>query len=210
MFKSFTATDKKLSDGGKQPAGQRAGRPAGQRAGQRAGRPAGQRAGRPAGEPAGAAEPAVPGTVRRAVWLMYAGAGTMTVFFITALATMSGFKNAVIAANKSAKNPMTPSQINNYVNAYTLYVIVIGLISIGLWLWMARMNARGRNWARVTATILFCLWTINTVGVAGTRVVESAVFPVLAWLIGAVAVFFLWRRDSGEFFGSAGPGRKGS
>lgn len=177
MFKSLTATDKKLPDRGKQAAG--------------------------------AAEPAAPRTVRRAVWLMYAGAATMTVFFVTALATMGGFKNAVIAANKTAKNPMTPSQINGYVNGYTLYVIVIGILSIGLWLWMARTNARGRNWARVTATILFCLWTVNTIGVVQTKVIESLVFPVIAWLIGAVAVFFLWRQESGVFFGEVSAARGG-
>lgn len=178
MFRSFTASDKKLPANGKRPA-----------------------------------DESVPPPVRRAVRLMYAGAATMTVFFITALATMSGFKNAVITANKTAKHPMTTSQINGYVTGYTLYVIVIGIISIGLWLWMARMNAHGRNWARITATVLLCLWTVNTAGVVQTGVVQSMIFPVIAWLIGAAAIFYLWRQESGAFFGkgpAAAPGTAGS
>lgn len=171
MFKSFSASDNKIPGREKRTGAEAAG------------------------------GPAVPQSVRRAVWLMYAGAATMTVFFITALTTMGSFKNAVITANKTAKKPMTPSQINGYVNGYTLYVIVVGLISIGLWLWMARMNSRGKNWARVTATILLCLWTINTIGVVQTRVIESMIFPAIAWLFGAASVFFLWRQESSAFFG---------
>jgi hypothetical protein len=176
MFKSFTASDKKLPGNGKQPAD----------------------------------EWAPPQSVRRAVRLMYAGAATMTVFFITALATMGGFKNAVITANKTAKHPMTTSQINGYVTGYTLYVIVIGIISIGLWLWMARMNGQGKNWARITATVLLCLWTVNTAGVVQTGVVQSMIFPVIAWLIGAAAIFYLWRQESGAFFGSKGAAGTGA
>ncbi len=188
MFKSFTASDKKLPDRGKRPA----------------------TAAVSTGTVPDTAEPTPPRSVRRAVWLMYAGAATMTVFFITALATMGGFKNAVIEANKTAAKPMTAAQINSYVDGYTLYVIVVGLISIGLWLWMARMNGRGRGWARITATILLCLWTVNTVGVIGTRVLESMIFPIVAWLIGAAAVFFLWRAESSAFFGAATAARGGA
>ena len=32
---------------------------------------------------------------------------------------------------------------------------------IALWLWMARANGQGRNWARILSTVLFGLGTLE-------------------------------------------------
>ncbi len=34
-------------------------------------------------------------------------------------------------------------------------VSIASLVVIALWLWMARENGQGRNWARILATVLF-------------------------------------------------------
>lgn len=174
MFKSFTVSDKRLTFGNKQSAADKQ----------------------------SPTEPATPPvTVQRAVRLMYGGAATSTVYLIAALATMGSLKSALVNANKTAKHPLTASQINGEVTGYIIYVIFISLVAVALWLWMARMNGRGKNWARVTATALFGLWTINTVGtVAQTRFALATVFPVIAWLFGLGAVLLLWRPGSGAFF----------
>jgi hypothetical protein len=173
MFKSFTASNKKLPVGNKQPAGKQS-----------------------------LAEPtAPPVTVQRAIWLMYGGAATSTVYLIAALATMGSLKSALVNANKTAKHPLTASQVNGEVTGYIIYVVFVGVVAIVLWLWMARMNGQGKNWARITATVLFCLWTINTVGTAiQTELILAMAFPVLAWLCGLGAVFLLWRPDSTTFY----------
>jgi len=148
---------------------------------------------------AGPAAPPV--TVQRAIRLMYGGAATSTVYLIAALATMGSLKGALANANKTAKHPLTASQINGEATGYIIYVVLVGLVAIALWLWMARANGQGKNWARVTATVLFVLWTINTIGiVAQTRFILAMVFPVIAWLFGLGAVFLLWRPDSAAFF----------
>jgi hypothetical protein len=170
MFKSLTASDKKLPAGNGQPE-------------------------------ADSASPPI--TVQRAVKLMYGGAATSTVYLIAALATMGSLKSALDSANKAAKHPLTASQVNTQATTYILYVVFVGIVAITLWLWMARANGQGKNWARVTATVLFCLWTINTVGtIAGTRLALAMVFPVIAWLLGIGTVFLLWRPDSTAFFKS--------
>ena len=43
--------------------------------------------------------------------------------------------------------------------------IVLGLVPIALWLWMARANGRGRNWARSLSTVLFGLATLTLTSV---------------------------------------------
>jgi len=176
MFKSFTASDKRLTFGNKQSADGKQ-------------------------SLAGPATPPV--MVQRAIMLMYGGAATSTVYLIAALVTMGSLKGALVNANKTAKDPLTASQINGEATGYIIYVVFVAAVAIGLWLWMARMNGQGKNWARVTATVLFCLWTVNTVStVAQTRLIVALVFPVIAWLFGLGAVFLLWRPDSTAFFKS--------
>jgi hypothetical protein len=174
MFKSFTASDKWLTFGNKQSVG---------------------------GKQSLAESVTSPLTVQRAIRLMYGGAATTTVYLIAVLATMGSLKSALISANKTAKHPLTASQINGEATGYIIYLAFVGVIAIVLWLWMARMNGQGKNWARITATVLFCLWTVNTVGtVVQTRLIMAIVFPVIAWLFGLGAVFLLWHPDSAAFF----------
>ena len=79
--------------------------------------------------------------------------------------------------------------------------IVSGVIGIALWLWMARANNQGKNWARILSTVLFCLATLDLVGVfSEPKTVLGLVFPVLTWLVGLGAVFLLWRPESSAFF----------
>ena len=40
-----------------------------------------------------------------------------------------------------------------------------GLAVIALWLWMARANSQGRNWARILSTVLSGLATLKLIGV---------------------------------------------
>ena len=62
-------------------------------------------------------------------------------------------------------------------------------------------SGQGRNWARIVSTVLFGLATLDLFGVLSQpKTVLGLVFPVLTWLIGAGAVFFLWRPESSAFF----------
>jgi hypothetical protein len=149
--------------------------------------------------PTGPATP--PTAMRRAVKLMYGGAATSTVYLIAALATMGSLKSALDTANKTAKHPLTASQINGEATGYIIYVVFVGVVAIALWLWMARMNGQGKGWARITATVLFGLWTIDTVtSVSQPGLIPAMVFPIIAWLFGLGTVILLWRPDSTAFF----------
>ena len=83
-----------------------------------------------------------------------------------------------------------------------MFVIVVGIIGVGLWVWMARMNLKGRNWARITGTVLFGIDTLlDLLGlVRGSTGAISAVFAIVIWLVGLGAVIMLWRRESTAYF----------
>jgi len=57
--------------------------------------------------------------------------------------------------------------------------VAFGLAVVSLWLWMARANGQGRNWARILSTVLFVLATLQLPGASGTDqpVLGSAAQP---------------------------------
>ena len=146
-------------------------------------------------EPAPPSAP--PTSVQTAVRLMYAGAVISAISFILGLATIGSLKSSL----RTRYPHYTSTQINNAVHFSIGAIIVVGIIGVGLWVWMARMNAKGRNWARITGTVFFGLNTLDLLGVfARSASAISVVFGIVIWLVGLGAVIMLWRRDSTAYF----------
>lgn len=156
---------------------------------------------------------APPPPVRRAVRLMQAGAVGSAISLIFTVIGSFSLKSNMMSANaaKLKDHQITASQISNTATALIIYTIVIGLVSVGLWLWMARKNEQGRNWARITASVFFGLWSLYTysvlgelhggVTVTGTLIV-SLILILGLWVVGAVTIFQLWRPASTAYFKS--------
>ena len=141
--------------------------------------------------------PPEPPSVLNAVKLMYLGAAISTVSLVIALVDIGGTKHAI----EKARPSLSAAQVNQLNTFIITLAIISGVLGIALWLWMARANSRGRNWARILSTVLFGLATLDLFGVLSQpKTLIGLVFPVLTWLVGAGAVFFLWRKESSEFF----------
>lgn len=182
MFKSFTASDKK------QPAKPRRAGPADL-----------------------AAPPAPPAPLHRAVRFMRAGAVASGLSLIFTVIGSFSLKHNMMTANaqKLQQHQITASQISSTATGLIIYTILIGLVSIGLWLWMARMNEAGRRWARITASVFFALWSLYTYSVLGelhggvtitATLIVSLILILALWVIGAATVFYLWRPASTAYF----------
>ncbi len=157
------------------------------------------------------ADPAAPPPVRRAVSFMLAGAAVSALSLIVSVIGSFGLKSAMMSAEaqKLRLHQITESQISNAATALIIYTIVVGLVSIGLWVWMARMNGAGRNWARITASVFFGLWSLYTYSILGqlngavtitATWIVSLVLVLVIWAIGVATVFLLWRPASTAFF----------
>ena len=132
-----------------------------------------------------------------AVRLMYAGAVVSALSLIVGLVTIGGLRDSLHKAQPS----LTPTQLHNLQTVVVVGSVFIGLISIGLWVWMALMNKAGKPWARIVATVLFGLDTLFLLlGVARAGAAAGTLVSILTWLIGLGAVIYLWRRDSSEYF----------
>ena len=141
--------------------------------------------------------PPAPPSVLNAVKLMYAGAAVSAVSLIISLVSIGGTKDAI----RKARPSLTAAQVNQLNTFIIALAVVSGVIGVALWLWMARANGRGKNWARILSTVLFGLATLDLFGVLSQpKTVLGLVFPVLTWLIGLGAVILLWRGESTGFF----------
>ena len=144
-----------------------------------------------------AQRPPAPPSVLNAVKLMYMGAAISTASLIAALIDHAAAK----AALRKEFPQYTASQLNHAFLGYLVLGIVSAGLGIGLWLLMAWANKQGKNWARITSTVLFALSTLSLFSVLrGPRTVIALLFPVLTWLVGAGAIWLLWRPESSAFF----------
>jgi hypothetical protein len=138
-----------------------------------------------------------PPSVVMAVRLMYAGAAVSALSLIVGLATVGSLRSALHKSDPS----LTPAQLHSLQTVVIVGSVVVGLIGIGLWVWMALMNKAGKSWARIVATVLFGLDTLFLLlGLARAGAAAGTLVSILTWLIGLGAVIFLWRRDATEYF----------
>jgi hypothetical protein len=87
-----------------------------------------------------------------------------------------------------------------------------GLLICGLWLWSARMCARGYGSARVTATVLFAVPALTVARNAYLHphidhVTLAGLLFAASLLAGLAAVVLLWHRSSGPYFRADVPSR---
>ncbi len=146
--------------------------------------------------------PPAPQSVQAAVTFMYAGAALSLVGIAVSLATVSRIKRIF----EQGSAPFSPSQVNDLVSAVVVFLVVVGLIGAALWLFVAWFCLRGKNWARITGTVLFALDTLDSLGSFGFAKFSPAnLLGLLGWLVGLCAVIYLWRPDSTAFFRSQNP-----
>jgi hypothetical protein len=81
--------------------------------------------------------------------------------------------------------------------------VVVSVIEIVLWIWIARACQNRRSWARVAGTVLFAIHTLGLLDILARSqpaLAPAKVLTVIGWLIACGAVVFLWQRASSLFF----------
>jgi hypothetical protein len=137
-----------------------------------------------------------PRSVVMATRLMYAGAAITAIgVVISIIAVLTGL-DSLRASHPDA----SVAQLHATQNALIADAVVSGLLEIGAWFVMARLNRAGVKWARIVATALFGLGTLNLIFRATGGGSVNLVYTAVTWLAGACAVFFLWQRESNAYF----------
>ena len=151
--------------------------------------------------------PPIPQSVTRAVQVMYLGALASLVGIIIELLTRHSLRTYIHDHATRNGHPLTAAQVADTYHAELVVLVVVGLIGIALWLWMAQKNKAGKNWARITSTVFFALDTLGAIGgLAGGALSGGSVnrfYGLVVWVIGVAAILLLWQRSSSEYFKSA-------
>jgi hypothetical protein len=145
---------------------------------------------------------APPQSILTAVKLMWAGAVLSAIGLVVGLLTLGSLKDNI--RDQLAKNnkTFTQSDINTAYNITIGSIIVIGVLGIGLWLWMAWANGNGRKWARIVATVLGGVNVLLTlVSLAQSRATAgSVILSVISAVLAIIILVLLWRKESSDYY----------
>jgi hypothetical protein len=142
---------------------------------------------------------------------MYLGATASVAYLIFLLAVAIADTQAA-ARGRWLGHSLHGEQLSQLKPLIVTAIMVAGLVVVALWLWMARANGKGRNWARILSTVLFGLATLQLAGAfsqpAAHVVLGVEAFGLLGaaltWLPGVAVVWLLWRPASSAFFNPEG------
>jgi hypothetical protein len=139
----------------------------------------------------------LPPSVINAVRVMYAGAAATVIGIVIDILTV----NATKAAIEKRSPQLSVTQVNSLQHALIAGSIVSGVIATALWILIAWKCRNGKNWARLTGTVLFAIATIDVLGAAVAPEADLLkLWFVVIWLLGLFAVVLLWRPSSSDFF----------
>ena len=149
-------------------------------------------------DPREPAPASAPPSVLRAVKVMYAGVAASLIGIVIDMTTLSATRAAIIKHSPT----LTTAQVNNAEHVEIGLFIASGLIGAALWLWMAQSCRAGKGWARIVSTVFFGIETLSLlVATAGSQGgALTRIYGFVVWVIGAIAIIFLWRRSSSDYF----------
>lgn len=134
--------------------------------------------------------------VRRAALGVYVVSVCYLVLAIFAILS----RDAAVVASQESETILTDAEIVSAVDALVLIAVVVGLVVAAGGTVSAINLTRGRRWARVTATISVSIALLfSLLGLLGSGALAVAVHSLVI-ISGATALYFLYRRPSGEYF----------
>ena len=142
----------------------------------------------------------VPRSVRQAVKAMYGGAVASLIYLISSVATEGSTKTAI----QQRFPHLTAGQVTTEQHVLLITGVVAGVVSIAAWILIARAGQAGKNWARITGTVLFGLATLDAIGgLVNPVAVPVKILAFVIWLFGLIAVVRLWQATSSAYFKAA-------
>jgi hypothetical protein len=145
-----------------------------------------------------------PSSVRTAVLLMRVGAVVSLLSLVATLLTLSSLKSQIRDQLVSSDRQVSDSMVDAAYGTAIVFSVVLALIGVGLWLWMAWKNGQGRGWARIVATVLGGLNVLLTLisVVSGNATTLALVLSLVNLVLAVVILVLLWKKESSAFFAS--------
>jgi Fe2+ transport system protein B len=148
-------------------------------------------------QPRGTSEPDAPAALRNACRIMYAGAVASASHAVVALATTGATKTAL-----EHKHPQWSGHTLSTLTTITVFAIAaLALIGVALFIWIARACRRGKNAARIAATVLAAVGVLfGPYDISIGRGTATLIVGFVVTAIGLASVAALWWPSSSAYF----------
>jgi hypothetical protein len=143
-----------------------------------------------------------PTDVRRASMILYVTAAWSVLNLILSFVNRDGTEQAI----RDAQPAFSESEVSAAANLSLGVAAVIGLGFGFLYYLCGRKMLEGRNWARITPTVLIGLGVLSSAAALGSGNgggAGSTITLVIGALLGIAFLVFAWRRPANEFFKTA-------
>ena len=145
--------------------------------------------------------PTPPDTIQRAVLLMRVGALLSLLGLVATFLFQGQVRDEVERSLRDSGAAVTQDTVDAAVLLGTVIGVLLGLVGVGLWLWMAWANGRGRSWARVVASVLYGLYVVSFLfSLAQPQPILSRALGVASLVLGGVIIYLLWQRSSSDYY----------
>lgn len=146
---------------------------------------------------------AQPPSIRTAVRLMYLGAVLSALGTIGSLFERDETREALADSDSS----LSADEVDTQTDALIGLGVVVGVVAIGLWIWMAITNGKGKAWARIVATVLGALSIVRSLlSLAISPATALGLVLVLIGLALAIVILvLLYRPDSNRYYDAMSP-----
>jgi hypothetical protein len=133
------------------------------------------------------------------LWMVGAAISLLSLIFIFTVDADAIADQARKTLEGQGKTP-TQKEIDDAANIFKITGVIFSLIFIGLFVLFAYKMRAGRNWARITLTVLGALSVVSTLfglsSASGLHLVVALIQMVLI----LVAVYFMYRPDANQYF----------
>jgi hypothetical protein len=129
---------------------------------------------------------------------MRVGAAISALGVIVAFAQTGELRDQI----RDAEPTLTADEVDAAVAVGLTFIGVIGVISVGLWLWMAAKNGEGKAWARTVATVFGGLNVLFTAfGFAGDQLGPlNVIFSIVGIVLAVTILVLLYRPESSAYY----------
>lgn len=155
-----------------------------------------------AGQPAGGPPmTTAPPSIVYAKYAMWAGAVVQLLAIPATLLMRDEMREVAEESLRDSGTSYDASMLDATVAVALGLGLVMSVLGALLWVLMAYLTGKGKGWARITATVLYGIFVLSFVcGFAQPNPTLTIVMNVIVLVIGGVATFFLWRKDSTAWF----------
>ena len=129
-----------------------------------------------------------------------------------ALAALSVINTLLTLTQRDAIRDMAPEGIDadTFGSGAIAGSIIFTVISVVLWVLLGVFTGRGKNWARIVATVLAALGLLSSLTTFGSdsSTTANVVIAVIQVIIFIALIVLLWRKESSAYFKAGGAPRQ--